>query len=148
MMPVPETSLLPLFVAGLLLGGCGDGPPSTPAAADTTYGAAVNATDAIPAPAVAAEPDRYVGRRVTVDGRIGAVAQDGCTASLQTDGGPPLRIDAPRDRAGACAWRLPAGRDGIAAATGTLRVERDTLRLPANGVQVTPLRPAGTKSAP
>ena len=145
-MSVPETSLLPLFVAGLLLGGCGDGPPPTPAAADTTYGAAVNATDAIPAPAVTAEADRYVGRRVTVDGRIGAVAQDGCTVYLRTDDGPPLRVDAARDSTGTCAWQLPAGRDGIAAATGTLRADGDTLRLPANGVQVTPVQISETDS--
>jgi len=147
-MHVPEKLLLPLLVAGLLLGGCGDAPPPNPAAADTTYGAAVDATDALPAPAVAAERDRYVGRRVTVDGRIGAVAQDGCTVYLRTDDGPPLRVDAARDSTGTCAWQLPAGLEDIAAATGTLRVERDTLRLPANGVQVTPLRLAGAKSAP
>jgi len=139
-MHVPEKSFLPLFVAGLLLVGCGDGPPPDPSAADTTYGAAVDATDAIPAPAVAAEPNRYVGRRVTVDGRIETVTQNGCTVSLATDGGPPLRVDAARDSAGTCAWQLPSGLDGIAVAAGPLRTESDTLRLSANGVQVTPVR--------
>ena len=132
--------LLPLLVAGLLLGGCGDGPPPDPAAADTTYGAAVDATDAIPAPAVAAEADRYVGRRVTVDGRIEAVTQNGCTVYLATDGGAPLRVDAARDSADTCLWQLPLGSDGIAAATGPLRADGDTLRLSANGVQVTPVQ--------
>jgi len=139
-MHVLETSLLPLLVAGLLLGGCEDAPPPNPAAADTTYGAAVDATDALPAPAVAAERDRYVGRRVTVDGRIESITQTGCTVYLHTDQGPPLRVEAPRDRAPPCRWQLPPGLDGVAAATGTLRVERDTLRLPANGVQVTPVQ--------
>lgn len=131
---------LPVLAVFLILGGCGDGPPPTPAAADTTYGAAVDAPDAIPVPAVAAEPDRYVGRRVAVDGRIGGVAQNGCTAYLETDGGPALRLDAARDSANNCAWRLPSGHDGIAAAAGTVRAAGDTLRLSANGVQVTPVR--------
>ena len=143
---VPATSFLPLLLVGLLLGGCGDGPPPDPAAADTTHGAAVDATDAIPAPAVAAEPNRYVGRRVTVDGRIERVAQDGCAVYLHTDGGPPLRVDAARDSTGPCAWQLPPGSDGIAAATGPLRADGDTLRLPANGVQVTPVRISETDS--
>jgi len=145
-MHVPETSFLPLFVAGLLLVGCGDGPPPDPSAADTTYGAAVDATDAIPAPAVAAEPDRYVGRRVTVDGRIETVTQNGCTAYLHTNEGPPLRVDAARDSTDTCTWQLPAGPAGIAVVAGTLRVERDTLRLSANGVQVTPVRISATDS--
>jgi len=35
---------------------------------------------------------------------------------------------------------VPAALDGIAVASGTLRVAGDTLRLTANGVQVTPVQ--------
>ena len=44
-----ERPLLHLILASLLLGGCGGEPPPNPAAADTTYGAAVAAADALPA---------------------------------------------------------------------------------------------------
>jgi hypothetical protein len=102
----------------------------------------VTATDAIPAPAVAAEPTRYHNRRVTVDGRIEAWADNGCTVHLDTEDGPPLRIESIRSPDDGCAWQVPAPLDGIAAAVGTLRVDGDTLRLSANGVQVTPVQGA------
>ena len=134
-----ERPLLHLILAGLLLGGCSDAPPPTPAAADTTYGAAVATADALPAPAVAAERARYVGLPVTVDGRVVDVAPDGCGLRLDAGEGPPLRVDAARPD-GACAWRVPTALDGIAVAAGTLRAAGDTLRLTANGVQVTPVQ--------
>ncbi|MFB6249150.1 MAG: hypothetical protein ABEL97_11330 [Salinibacter sp.] len=131
------------FVLGvallLSLGACGGGAPRSPAAADTTYGAAVAVAGALPAPAVAAEATRYVGRRVTVDGRVVGVAPEGCGLRLDAGDGPPLRVDAPRP-GGACAWQVPTALDGIAAAAGTLRAAGDTLRLTANGVQVTPVQ--------
>ena len=142
-----ERPLLHLILAGLLLGGCSDAPPPNPAAADTTYGAAVTPADALPASAVAAERARYVGRRVTVDGRVVDVAPDGCALRLDAGEGPPLRVDAPRPD-GACAWRVPPPLEGIAVATGTLRATGDTLRLTANGVQVTPFRPSRANAAP
>jgi hypothetical protein len=147
MMAFLERPLLHLILASLLLGGCGGEPPPNPAAADTTYGAAVAATGALPAPAVAAEAPRYVGRRVTVDGRIAGVLPDGCGLRLDAGDGPPLRVDAPRP-GGACTWQVPTALDGIAAAAGTLRAAGDTLRLTANGVQVTPFRPSRANAAP
>lgn len=147
MMSFLERPLLPLILAGLVLGGCSDAPPPNPAAADTTYGAAVAVADALPAPAVAAERARYVGRRVTVDGRVVGVLADGCALRLDAGEGPPLRVDAARPN-GACAWRVPPALDGIAATTGTLRAAGDTLRLTANGVQVTPFRPSRANAAP
>lgn len=124
----------------LFLGmACGGESPRTPAAAQQSYGAAVRASVARPAPAVAAEHDRYVGRYITMDGRITGVSDDGCQVNLDTNTAPPLRIEAPRS-AGDCAWTMPSGTNGIAAATGTLRVSDDALRLSASGVQVTPIR--------
>ena len=133
-----EAAALILSIA-MFVGGCGDAPSRAPAAADTTYGAAVPVADALPAPAVAAEADRYVGRRLAIDGRVAAVTADGCALHLRTGGGPPLRVEASRP-GGTCAWRVPAALDGIAVAAGTLRVAGDTLRLTANGVQVTPVQ--------
>lgn len=129
-----------LLLFPLLLGACGGDAPENPIEAEQTYGAPVDATDAIPVPAVAAEPDRYIGRRVTIDGRIVRVARDGCTLALQADAGPPLLVTAPRSGASACGWQVPDTTDGFAVAVGRLRVERDTLHLTANGVQVTPVQ--------
>lgn len=128
-----------VLALGLVLGACGADAPD-PDAAETAYGAPVDATSAIPVPAVVAEPDRYVGGRVTVDGRIVSVMSGGCTLHLDTDDGPPLRVEAGRPQAGECAWRVPRESDGFAVAAGTLRAARDTLRLIANGVRVTPVR--------
>lgn len=147
MMAFLEKPLLHLILVSLLLGGCSGEPPPNPAAADTTYGAALEVAEALPAPAVAAEAARYVGRRVTVDGRIVGVSPDGCGLRLDAGDGPPLLVDAPRP-GGPCAWQVPTALDGIAAAAGTLRATGDTLRLSANGVAVTPFRPSRADAAP
>jgi hypothetical protein len=59
----------------------------------------------------------------------------------------PLVVTAPRPAGGAartdagnCAWQVPNNAQGFAVAAGTLRTVGDTLRLPANGVRVTPVR--------
>lgn len=128
---------LPVIIG--LLGACGPN-ASSPSDAQQTYGAPVDGTAAIPAVAVAAEADMYTSHALTVDGRIVAVREGGCALRLATEEGPPLQVVAPRSRTEACAWQVPSGQDGIVVAAGTLRVDGDTLRLTANGVQVTPLR--------
>jgi len=128
------------IVLGATLLGCAEEAPPNPAGAEQTYGAGVEAVDAIPAPAVAAEPAVYRGRRVTVDGRIAGIWADGCASALDGGGGAPVIVEALRSGDGSCAWQLPTGTEGIAAAAGTLRVMNDTLRLSANGVQVTPVQ--------
>ena len=140
----PRFLLVPLL--GFVLLGCGEEAPP-PTQAEHTYGTPGTVSDALPAPAVAAEPTRYVGRRVTVDGRIVGVPPDGCGLRLDAGDGPPLHVDAPRP-GGPCAWQVPTALDGIAAAAGTLRAAGDTLRLTANGVQVTPFRPSRANAAP
>jgi hypothetical protein len=137
--------LAPALLIGLLLGGCsGDVPDSSKA--ETTYGAPVDATTAVPAPAVAAEERLYVDRALAIDGRIKAVRADGCTMVLATVAAP-LVVTAPRPSGGAartddgsCVWQVPNDAQGFAVAAGTLRAAGDTLRLPANGVRVTPVR--------
>ena len=126
------------LLVGLLLGACGSG-ASDSNRADTTYGAPIDATDAMPAPAVAAEDSLYRGHRVTIDGRITAVRASGCDMQLATDA-TPLVVAAPRTDAGDCAWQVPNSAPGVAVAAGTLRTAEDTLRLTANGVRVTPVR--------
>lgn len=128
-----------VLALGLILGGCGSN-ASAPSAAQQTYGAAVDDTDAIPSVAVAAEADVYEGRSLAVDGRIEAVHADGCSLQLDTEEGPPLLVTASRTETHGCAWKVPLGEDGIAAATGPIRDTADTLRLTADGVQVTPVR--------
>jgi hypothetical protein len=126
------------LLVSLLLGACGSG-ASDSNRADTTYGAPIDATDAMPAPAVAAEDSLYLGHRVTIDGRITAVWASGCDMQLATDA-TPLVVAASRSEAGDCAWQVPSDAQGFAVAAGTLRTAGDTLRLTANGVRVTPVR--------
>ena len=126
------------LLVSLLLGACGSG-ASDSNRADTTYGAPIDATDAMPAPAVAAEDSLYRGHRVTIDGRITAVRASGCDMQLATDA-TPLVVAASRSEAGDCAWQVPSDAQGFAVAAGTLRTAGGTLRLTANGVRVTPVR--------
>ncbi len=126
------------LLLGLLLGACGSG-GSDANEADATYGASIDATTAVPAPAVAAEDSLYVGHALTVDGRITRVGPNGCEVRLDTDA-TPLVVTTARTDAGNCAWQVPEDAQGVAVAAGTLRVAGDTLRLTANGVRVTPIR--------
>jgi hypothetical protein len=126
-----------LLLLGVVLGACGG--TSDADQADTAYGTPVDATEAIPASAVAAEDSLYVGHRVTIDGRIIAVRKSGCQVHLSTDA-VPLVVTAPRTDADDCAWKVPRDAHGFAVAAGTLRVADDTLRLFANGVRRTPVR--------
>ena len=126
------------LLVGLLLGACGSG-ASDSNRADTTYGAPIDATDAMPVPAVAAEDSLYRGQRVTIDGRIAAIRASGCAVRLATDAAP-LVVTAHRTDGGDCAWQGPGDAQGFVVAAGTLRVAADTLRLTANGVRVTPVR--------
>ena len=140
---------LSFFSLALLLGACRTGAPDSNRA-ETTYGTPVDATEAIPAPAVAAEDSLYVGHRVTIDGRITAVWTSGCAIQVSTDAAP-LVVTAPRPKGGSsrraarrtdtgdCAWQVPGDAQGFAVAAGTLRVADDTLRLSADGVRVTPV---------
>jgi len=129
--------LLPLLLLGLVLGACGGA--SDADRAETTYGTPVDATEALPVPALAAEDSLYVGRRVTIDGRIIAVRASGCAVHLSTDA-TPIVVNTVRTDAGDCAWQVPRDANGFAVAAGTLRVAGDTLRLSANGVRVMPVR--------
>jgi hypothetical protein len=129
--------LLSLLLLGVVLGACGG--TSDPDQAEITYGTLVDATEALPAPAVAGEDSLYVGHRVTVDGRITAVRKNGCEVHLSTDAAP-LVVKTVRADAGDCAWQVPQDALGFAVASGTLRVADDTLRLSADGVRVTPIR--------
>ncbi len=129
--------LLPLLLLGLVLGACGGA--SDADQAETTYGTPVDATEAMPAPAVAAEDSLYVGHRVTIDGRLTAVRTSGCEIHLATDA-TPIVVTATRSDAESCAWQVPRDAQGFAVASGTLRVADDTLRLTADGVRMTPVR--------
>lgn len=133
--------LHPLLVAatGFLVWGCGDA-PQHPSKAQQTYGASVDATGAIPAPALVAENDQYIGRRVVVDSRIMDRTDNGCALVLETEQAAPLRIEASSSDDGSCAWQVPRGTDGFALAAGTLQTSGDTLSVRTNGVRVTPVQ--------
>ena len=129
--------LFVIVLVGGVLGACGTGAPDA-TTAETTHGTPVDATEAVPAPAVAAEDSLYVGRRTVLDGQIAAVGAAGCEVTLETDG-RPLVVSASRTDAAGCAWTVPGAAQGVAVAAGTLRAAADTLRLTANGVRVTPV---------
>lgn len=132
------------ILVGFLLGGCGEGAPN-PTKVETTYGHPIEATDAVPAPAVAGEDSLYVGQRVTVDGRVGAIRANGCVIHLAA-AAAPIVVTAARITEGNCTWKVPTEAQGVAIVAGTLRVVNDTLRLAANGVRVTPVRLSETDS--
>lgn len=136
---LPMARLALVLLIGLLLGGCG-GDRSDSTKAETTDGASVDVTDAVPAPAVAAEESLYVDRALAIDGRITSVDRAGCALRLDTGEESPLLVRSARTDDGSCAWRVPVETDGFAVAAGTLRAANDTLRLTANGVRVTPVR--------
>lgn len=128
-----------VLILGLVLGACGFG-SSDPAGTQSTYGAAIDATEAVPAPAVAAEESLYLGRVLAIDGRIVGVGADGCALRLDTGNESPLLVRSARTDNGSCTWQVPTKTDGFAVAAGMLRVADDTLSLTANGVRVTPVR--------
>jgi len=157
---MPRRALV--LLVSLLLAACGSG-TSDSNRAGTTYGAPIDATNAMPIPAVAVEDSLYRGHKVTIDGRITAVRAGGCEMELATEAAPFIVTAprpkgaprakrgsarrggsgsqaAPRTDAGGCAWRVPSDAQGFAVAAGTLRTAGDTLRLTANGVRVTPVR--------
>jgi len=137
MVGVPLRCLVVLAVALL---GCQDRSSRAPTSADQTYGVDIDGRGSVPAPAVAAEPDRYGGHSVTIEGRIDEIRQSGCVMVLDAEAGHTLVVEAQQDDESACAWHVPAHAAGIAVTTGTLRTVRDTLRVLANGVRVTPVR--------
>ena len=121
------------FLAAAVLGGCRTEPsePATGVVTDAAWdalGAEVVASAAVAVQSVAAEPERYVGQTVTVEGIVGEVCQNsGCWLTLAV--GPeeaPVRVDVPRDSTGAYVYTFPmdiSGRRVIV--TGTLAEGED-----------------------
>ncbi|WP_263784703.1 hypothetical protein [Salinibacter grassmerensis] len=133
-----------ILLGGVLLGACSTGETDV-TGAEETWGTSVDATEAVLASAVAAEASAYEGRPVAVEGRIAAVGTAGCEVTLAA-GSRPLVVAAPATEASGCAWTVPGDAQGFAVATGTLRTTDDTLRLTADGVRVTPIRPTSPAS--
>lgn len=88
------------------------------------FGESITAMDAIPVQAVAAEGSDLVGQTVKVEGTISEVCQmAGCWLTLQAVDGPLVRIDVPRDEAGAYVYTFPkdaTGRRAIVAGVLTM----------------------------
>jgi hypothetical protein len=121
-----------LFALAVLLGGCRAGSPGTdqgPAeeAAATqpgwdAVGEAPVAEGAVLAQDVAADPEPFVGKEVTIAGIVAEVCQSsGCWLTLAA--GPdrsPIRVDVPRDSAGVYVYTFPkdiSGRTIVIAGT-------------------------------
>jgi len=68
------------------------------------------------------------------------MGRGGGHVQLEPGGDARLFVRAARTEDGSCVWRVTPETDGFAVAVGTLRTVRDTLRLIANGVRVTPVR--------
>lgn len=123
-----------LFAMAVLLGGCRAEAPGTDVgtaeeAAETspgwdTVGEALVAEGAVLAQDIAADPEPFVGKDVTIAGVVAEVCQSsGCWLTLAV--GPdrsPIRVDVPRDSAGVYVYTFPkdiSGRTIVIA--GTLR---------------------------
>lgn len=141
---LPRAALV--LALALAAGGCGT--PPAPNAAEATYGTPPEADDALPLPAVRAEADRYVGRAVTVEGRIAAVEQGGCILRLADGDGRAVRVAAPGTATADCGWTVPDTTRGLAVARGTLRQGGDAFLLRAPGVRVLPFDRSSGPDAP
>lgn len=92
-----------------------------------SVGEAVELNGAVPVAAVLAEPDAYVGERVTLEGEATEVcAMKGCWAVMRAtlgDGTPGhIRLNVPRDASGAYLWTMPTDLAGERiVASGTLK---------------------------
>ena len=127
--------LLPLLLLALTLGACqsaDDAPTEAPVEgaasaepAATTYGAEVDAAQALPAEAVLAEADRYAGQPVTVEGRVVEVCQKkGCWLTLDAGEGRGIRILTARTPEGGYVYTVPKDISGRRAVVhGTLKAE-------------------------
>lgn len=98
------------LVLFLLLSSCQFNSPGMVDAASTytAYGAEITPEAALPAEALVAELDMYVGRQVKVESEIVEVCQHkGCWLTLDTGLGVPIRVDVPRTDAGAYEFVVP-----------------------------------------
>lgn len=128
-------SLLLVFALALPLGACqsaddaasdATAPSNAPAApAATTYGAEVDAAQALPAEAVLADAERYAGQPVTVEGRVVEVCQKkGCWLTLDAGEGRGIRILTARTPEGDYVYTVPKDLSGQRAVVhGTLKAE-------------------------
>lgn len=118
-----RTALFFLLGATLALTGCQqpDAPAHTQGA---TYGETVETATALPVETVAAEPDPYTGRTITVEGHITEVCQKkGCWLTLDA-AGTPVRVMVARTDAGDYAFTVPTDVSGSRAVVqGRMTVE-------------------------
>ncbi len=92
------------------LAACGSEPPAAPSGA--LFGEAFPEADALPTEAVLANPDAYLGKEITVAGRVAEVCQgNGCWLTLQTNG-DNIRINVARTDDGAYAFTVPTDLSG------------------------------------
>lgn len=99
-----RTGLLFLLAAMI---GCQPEAPEPTEASQLELGAPVRTAEAVPAPAIAAEPQSYANRTVTVEGRITEVCQKkGCWWTLDT-GDRPIRVHVARTKGGDYAFTIP-----------------------------------------
>lgn len=117
----------------LTLAACQSEPTEVPEAAPLTaslydsYGEEITDEGAVPAQAVVAEIDQYMGQSVKIEGTVSAVCQmRGCWLTFQTYDGNNIRISVPRDEEGEYVFTVPTDISGRRAVVqGTL--EEDTL---------------------
>ncbi len=118
----PTTRILfALFIAAVVLGGCG---PQTPEPAPDVATDAQPGWDALGMPVVAesavtvqslvSESERFVGQTVVVEGVVAEVCQNsGCWLTLAVDPDhAPIRVDVPRDTSGTYVYTFPMDISG------------------------------------
>ena len=104
----------------VLIAACGGSSEALePTATYDTVGASITPDEAVAAAAVLADPAQYLGKEVKIEGAVTEVCQNaGCWLTMGVSDGVMLRIDVPRDSAGAYVYTFPkdiAGRRIIVA---------------------------------
>ncbi len=110
-----------LAILLLVVAGCAGGTNESldPAATYDAVGASITPDEAVAAAAVLADPSAYVGKEVKIEGAVTEVCQSaGCWLTMGVSEAGMLRVDVPRDSAGAYVYTFPkdiAGRRVIVA---------------------------------
>jgi hypothetical protein len=99
----------------VMVAACGgSSEPLEPTATYDAVGATITPDEAVAAAAVLADPSQYLDKEVKIEGAVTEVCQNaGCWLTMGVSDGVMLRVDVPRDSAGAYVYTFPkdiAGR--------------------------------------
>lgn len=105
---------LSVVLALVLIAACGgSSEPLEPTATYDAVGASITPDEAVAAAAVLADPAQYLDKEVKIEGAVTEVCQNaGCWLTMGVSDGAMLRVDVPRDSAGAYVYTFPKDLTG------------------------------------